>query len=257
MTFSNSFAVTQDRPTQLNGWFISLSSQGAKVKLTDGRVLIDDKFQSSRLLFGTPVRCAPFCEDRGVVLGRIVYASQLSDVPPSDDRPLAILDGSNLASPFGVDPDYSLVWTMAWSFDYAGWQPVIVDDPGSDRFFLTVNYVSASALTRIKCRPYSSRWRRLVVDWGSLDNNADRTGLLYLRDSLHRHREARFVTFDQFRDDALVRMFPELDDDDFLSRIVAPHIEDDTISLSGLGIPPMRIPHPLFQPSQRDFSSYF
>ena len=248
MTFSNSFAVTQDRPTQLNGWFISLSSQGAKVKLTDGRVLIDDKFQSSRLLFGTPVRCAPFCEDRGVVLGRIVYASPLSDLPPSDDRPLAILDGSNLASPFGVDPDYSLVWTMAWSFDYAGWQPVIVDDPGSDRFFLTVNYVSASALTRIKCRPYSSRWRRLVVDWGLLDNNADRTGLMLMRRALEQNRKAIFVTWDQFRAEDLIRDFPELDDETFISCIKAPKIVDGALTVPGFDMAPIRLHSQLFMP---------
>lgn len=241
--------------TSVNGWFVASSPRGTTVRLADGRDLFDSTYHTSRLIFGTPVQCTAVAEHYGTINGRIDQAFPLGEMT-HDRRPLAILDGSNLASGNNQAPDYCRVFSLAWMFDAAGWQPIIVDDPGSTRFYLNVDFQSASALTRIRYSPLSFRWRRIVIDWGTGLNNADETGLLYLRNALHRHREARFVTFDQFRDDALVHTFPELDDDDFLSRIVAPHIVDDIIAVPGLGIPPMRIPHPLFQPSQRDVSSY-
>ena len=229
-----------------SGWVSSNSNPcWIEVRLQTGELVHAVRQPSVRqsLTFGTPVSVEIFDRSGYAWAGRILDASPLPAIPIKADRPLGIIDTSNIASaadtngqPIGMPA----VWAAAWILDSAGYAVRLVDDPMSDRFWHK-DPISSATLLRLKSTPFSRRWPRIVKHWGSHRHNAEKTALSFLRETAG----SIFITRDGL-DDLHVE-FPELDDFTFLGRICAPLIENGRISICGLDdFPPSIIPTSLF-----------
>ncbi len=232
--------------TRKPGWVARQEQRSTLVKLIDGSTVWVNRQPS--LVFGTPVTVelmnSHHC--RGSVLGEIIEAWPLPAIPIIADRPLAVLDASNIAGVADVETGkpYGLlaVWASSWILHSAGYAVRLVDDPESDRFWHR-DPISSAVLLRLQSAPFSRLWPRIVKDWGMISHNADVTALSLLREN----PKAIFVTLDSLDDCELHDRFPMLDDFDFIGRIFAPRIENGRIAICGLDdIPPAVIPTILF-----------